>query len=80
MKKVKGGKRRRLPAVDYKRFVKLWRGAKSVGDVAGALGIRNNSCSAIASRLRAGGVKLKRFPRRAAQPIDEKALNRITAR
>lgn len=64
--------------VDYTQFVKLWKGAKSVGDVAKALGIKKNSASTIAKRLRDKGIKLKRFPRRRAQPIDVKRLNKIT--
>lgn len=67
----------RPKAVDYKKFVKLWRTSTSVGDVAEALGIKKNSASAIAKRLRKDGVELKRFPRRAPQPIDVKELNKI---
>lgn len=77
MKKAKNGRKNRPDAVDYKRFVKLWRSAKSVGEVAKKLGIKPNSCSAIAMRLRASGVTLKRFPRRSAQTIDPKQLNRL---
>ena len=73
----KSPSKKRPTAVDYTRFVKVWRESKSVGDVAKALGIKANSASAIAGRLRSEGVKLKKFPRRAKQPIDAKALNRI---
>lgn len=69
--------KKRPAAVDYQKFVKVWRNAKSVGDVAKAFGIRANSASVIANRLRSEGVELRKFPRRRAQPIDAKALNRI---
>lgn len=68
---------KRQNAVDYKQFVKLWRTCDSVGAVATALGIKANSASAIANRLRKDGVELKRFPRRAPQLVDVKELNRI---
>ena len=63
--------------VDYTAFVKTWRTSKSLKEVAKALGIKENSASAIASRLRGEGVDLQKFPRRVAQTIDVKALNRI---
>ncbi len=67
----------RPAAVDYKKFVKLWRASDSVGEVATALGIKSNSASSIAKRLRSEGIELKRFPRRVPQPINAKELNRI---
>jgi hypothetical protein len=72
-------KKGRPSSVDYAEFVKLWTVSDSVGDVATELGIKTTSASAIANRLRKGGVKLKRFPRRGSQPIDVKDLNRIVA-
>lgn len=75
MKKKNG----RPKAVDYDQFVKVWRDAKSVGDVAKVFGIQKNSASSIAKRLRDSGIKLKSFPRRAAQQIDVKRLNKIVA-
>lgn len=72
-------KKGRPATVDYERFVKLWVGAESVNDVAVEFGIKTTSASAIANRLRKEGVNLKRFPRRGAQTIDVKKLNRIAA-
>lgn len=64
--------------VNYDEFVKVWRDASSVSDVASAMGIKRNSASAIAARLRAAGVtNLRSFPRRGAQPIDVKRLNKL---
>jgi hypothetical protein len=73
-------KRNRPSAVSYPEFVKLWKGAKSVGEVAKAFGIKPNSCSAIAARLRLAGVKLHSFPKRAPQAVDTKQLNKLIAR
>jgi hypothetical protein len=70
-------KKGRPATVDYESFVKLWVKAGSVNEVAKAFDIKTTSASAIANRLRKGGIKLKRFPRRGAQPIDVKKLNRI---
>lgn len=70
-------KKKRPNAVDYKQFVKLWKESSTVGEVAKALGIKANSASAIANRLRKEGVKLKRFPRRISQKIDVKLLNQL---
>ena len=67
----------RPSAVDYDKFVKLWSTAGSVGEVAKALGIKANSASAIAARLRENNVELRRFPRRMAQTIDIKHLNKL---
>lgn len=75
-KKTVASKNGRPNAVDYKQFVKLWRTAASVGDVAKAIGIKPNSASAIANRLRKTGVSLRKFPRRAPQQIDAKELNK----
>jgi hypothetical protein len=77
MKKIKNGKKNRARAVDYARFVKVWKTAKSVGEVAETLDIPAGTASTIAWRLRQKKVKLKRFPRRARQPIDANKLNRI---
>lgn len=67
----------RPPSVDYKEFVTLWRKSGTVGEVAKALGIKPNSASAIAKRLRDNGIKLKRFMKRAPQNIDVKLLNKL---
>lgn len=75
MTKKKNG---RPNSVNYDQFVKLWKTAKSVGDVAKAIGIKRNSCSAIANRLRKQGVKLRKFPRRVSQTVDVQKLNRIS--
>ena len=72
-------KNARPNSVDYKKFVTLWKKSSSVGDVATALGIKANSASAIAKRLRDSGVALKRFPRRAPQKIDTKLLNKLAS-
>jgi DNA-binding MarR family transcriptional regulator len=74
-KKKKNG---RPSAVSYDDFVKLWKTTGSVGEVAKKLGIKPNSASAIANRLRKGGVKLRKFARRAPQPVDIKRLNKIS--
>lgn len=79
MTKKSKKKNGRPNAVDYDQFVKVWRSAKSVGEVAKTFGIKKNSASSIAKRLRDEGIKLKSFPRRAAQPIDAKRLNKIAA-
>ncbi len=73
------GKKGRTATIDYEGFVRLWRDAASVSEVAETLGIKTTSASAIANRLRKGGVPLKRFPRKGAQPIDVKKLSRIAA-
>lgn len=72
-------KKGRTAAIDYAEFVATWRDAGSVSEVAEAMGIKRNSASAIAARLRKGGVVLKSFPRRGSQPIDVKRLNKIAA-
>lgn len=77
MKKAKNGKKNRPDAINYERFVAVWRKAKSVGEVAKTFGIKPNSASTIAARLRSNKVKLKKFPRRAPQQIDASKLNRI---
>lgn len=69
--------RKRPEAVDYAKFVKVWRRSKSTKEVAAALGITPNAASGIANRLRNKKVDLVRFPRRPAQPIDAKRLNSI---
>ncbi len=69
----------RAAAVNYNSFVKLWRDALSPGDVARELGIKTNSASAIAGKLRKAGVDLQKFRRRGNQPIDVKHLNKIAS-
>lgn len=72
--------KRRVAAISYDDFVKAWSGAGSLVEVAEALGIKRNSASAIASRLRkAGVVNLRSFPRRGSQLIDVKRLNKIAS-
>ena len=70
-------KSRRPDAVDYTKFAQLWKTSTSVSAVAKALGIKTNSASAIASRLRGEGVELRKFPRRPPQKVDVKKLNQI---
>lgn len=66
--------------VDYEEFVRTWSSAKTVSEAAAAMGIKRNSASAIAARLRKEGVvALRKFPRRGSQPIDVKRLNKIAA-
>lgn len=72
-------KKGRPATVNYEEFTRVWRDAASVGDAAKTLGIKRNSASAIAQRLRKEGVVLKSFPRRGSQPIDVKRLNKIAA-
>ena len=72
-------KRGRPAMINYDKFVSAWRGAGSVTEVSDALGIKRNSASAIAARLRKAGVKLDSFPRRGSQTIDVKRLNKIAA-
>jgi len=73
-------KKGRPTTVNYDEFVKVWRDAGSVSEVAEAMGIKRNSASAIAARLRKAGVtELRSFPRRGAQPIDVKRLNKIAS-
>lgn len=72
-------KKGRPAMVNYDKFVSAWRGASSVTEVSNALGIKRNSASAIAARLRKAGVKLDSFPRRGSQLIDVKRLNKIEA-
>lgn len=73
-------KRGRPAGVNYDEFVKVWCGSESLTEVAETMGIKRNSASAIASRLRKAGVTaLRNFPRRGAQPIDAKRLNKIAA-
>ena len=69
----------RPSTVNYEEFVRRWKDADSVSDVAKVFGIKTTSASAIANRLRKEGVELKRFPRRGAQAIDVKKLNKIIA-
>jgi len=76
-KKKPTTKRTRPAAIKYDKFVKLWTVSSSVAEVAKTLGIKTNSASAIAARLRASGVKLRKFPRRDTQPVDTKKLNKL---
>jgi hypothetical protein len=72
-------KKSRTAAVDYAEFVRTWRDAKSLTEVAEAMNVKLNSASAIAGRLRKAGIDLQLFRRRSSQPIDVKLLNKILA-
>lgn len=72
-------KKGRPTTVNYEEFVRVWRDASSVSEVADKLGIKRNSASAIAARLRKNGITMRSFPKRGAQVIDVKRLNKIAA-
>lgn len=61
----------------YEAFVKNWTKASSVAEVVAATGLTKNTVSAMSTRLRKQGVKLKLMPRRIARPVDTGALNKI---
>lgn len=63
----------------FETFVKNWQKAATVADVMAATGLSRNTVSAMASRLRKEGVKIKSFPRRTARPVDVSTLNRIAS-
>ena len=70
------GKTKSAP-YSYEAFVKNWQKATNVAEVVAATGLSRNTVSAMSTRLRKQGVKLKMMPRRVARPIDVSALNRI---
>lgn len=73
-------KKKRATAINYDEFVRVWSNAKSVTEVSEVMGVKRNSASAIAARLRkAGVVSLRNFPRKSPQPIDVKKLNKIAS-
>lgn len=72
----KNGKTRQGP-YDYAVFVKNWTKAANVAEVVAMTGLSKNTVSAMSTKLRKSGVKLKIMPRRTARPIDATALNAI---
>jgi hypothetical protein len=75
MRKTTKGQRRKAPVL-YMDFVKAWVTSSTIAEVGKKVGVSGPACSRIAFRLRKAGVDLKQFPRRHAQPIDVKALNK----
>lgn len=69
----------RPPTVRHEFFVKVWTESTTVGEAAERLGIKPTSASSLANRLRGRGVALKHFPRRVAQPVDVRKLNKIAS-
>lgn len=70
------GKTRREP-YDYAVFVKNWTKSASVAEVVAATGLSKNTVSAMSTKLRKNGVKLKIMPRQTARVIDASVLNKI---
>ena len=70
------GKNKNAP-YSYEAFVKNWTKASNVGEVVSATGLSRNTVSAMSTKLRKLGVKLKHMPRRTARPVDTGALNKI---
>lgn len=60
----------------YAKFVKVWQGASTVGEVVEAMGISKLKASAWSLRLRKAGVKLKKF-RSGAFKVDVSGLNKL---
>lgn len=73
----KNSKSERKAPYAYEAFVRNWAKANSVAEVVAATGLSKNTVSAMSTRLRKQGVKLKMMPRRTARPIDAGALNKI---
>jgi len=61
----------------YEAFVKNWTKSSNVAEVVTATGLSRNTVSAMSTKLRKQGVKLKMMPRRTARPVDAGALNKI---
>jgi hypothetical protein len=61
----------------YESFVKNWQKSANIAEVVAATGLSRNTVSAMSTRLRKEGVKLKMMPRRTARPIDVNVLNKI---
>jgi len=61
----------------YDVFVKNWTKSNSVAEVVAATGLSKNTVSAMSTKLRKAGVKLKIMPRQTARVIDPGALNKI---
>ncbi len=76
-KKNGNGKAKRREPYDYAVFVKNWTKAGSVAEVVAMTGLSKNTVSAMSTKLRKNGVKLKVMPRRTARVIDAAALNAI---
>lgn len=74
-----GDEPRKRKSVDYEAFTRTWTDATSVAEVAETFDIKPVSATAIASRLRKKGIKLKHFARKSAQEIDVAKLNRIAS-
>jgi hypothetical protein len=73
--KTEGGKRRE--PYSYETFVKNWTKAANVAEVVAMTGLSKNTVSAMSTKLRKEGVKLKIMPRATARVIDSSALNKI---
>lgn len=76
MSKTNGKSAGKAP-YSYEAFVKNWTKATNVAEVVAATGLSKNTVSAMSTKLRKQGVKLKLMPRRTARPVDAGALNRI---
>jgi hypothetical protein len=70
------GKTAKVP-YSYEAFVKNWQKSSNIAEVVAATGLSRNTVSAMSTRLRKEGVKLKMMPRRTARPIDVNVLNKI---
>ena len=70
------GKAKREP-YSYEVFVKNWTKSNSVAEVVAATGLSKNTVSAMSTKLRKQGVKLKIMPRATARVIDATLLNKI---
>lgn len=62
---------------DFNVFVRNWTKAASLAEVVAMTGLSKNTVSAMSTKLRKAGVKLKNMPRRTARVIDTTALNKI---
>jgi hypothetical protein len=76
MSKTNGNGKKSAP-YSYEAFVKNWTKANNVAEVVAATGLSRNTVSAMSTRLRKEGVKLKMMPRRVARPVDTSVLNKI---
>jgi Fic family protein len=73
----KNGATKRQGPYDFNVFVKNWTKAANVAEVVAMTGLSKNTVSAMSTKLRKAGVKLKIMPRRTARVIDAAALNAI---
>lgn len=76
-KTKKNGKGTRREPYSYEAFVKNWTKAGSVAEVVAMTGLSKNTVSAMSTKLRKNGVKLKIMPRMTARVIDASILNKI---